>query len=77
VKYKAKLSARAVKDVDALDDKICRRVLDRIDELAENPHDARLSAKLTNRGELRKSRVGGWRIIFTLMMRSGNCSWSR
>jgi mRNA interferase RelE/StbE len=29
-----------------------------------DPHDARLLGPLTNKGGLRKSRVGGWRIIF-------------
>jgi mRNA interferase RelE/StbE len=64
VSYRAKLSARAVKDLDALDDNTKRRMLDRIDELAQAPYDSRHSAKLTNKGGLRKSRVGGWRIIF-------------
>ena len=31
----------------------------------EDPFDPRLSAPLTEREGLRKSRVGGWRILFT------------
>jgi mRNA interferase RelE/StbE len=65
VTYVAKLSARAARDLDRLDDAVCRRILDRIEEIARNPFDPRTSARLTNAGGLRKSRVGGWRIIFT------------
>jgi len=30
------------------------------------PGDSRISGTLTNAGDLRKSRVAGWRIIFTI-----------
>jgi mRNA-degrading endonuclease RelE of RelBE toxin-antitoxin system len=42
-----------------------RRIRQRIVLLAEDPFDPRLSAPLTEREGLRKSRVGGWRILFT------------
>jgi mRNA interferase RelE/StbE len=64
VKYAQKLSARAVKDLDALDGKSKKRMLTRIAELADAPYDPKLSIKLTNQGGLRRSRVAGWRIIF-------------
>ena len=64
--YVAKLSSRAAKDLDRLNEPVLSRVLDRIDALAANPHDPILSAKITGKGQLRKSRIGGWRIIFTL-----------
>lgn len=64
MKYAQKLSARAVKDLDALDDKVKRRMLERIAELADAPYDPKLSIKLTNQGGLRRARVAGWRIIF-------------
>ena len=66
MKYAPKLSARAVKDLDVLDNKTKKRVLDRVDELADAPYDPRYSAKLTHQGGLRRSRVGGWRIIFVV-----------
>ncbi len=50
MKYAEKLSARAVKDLDALDDKTKRRMLNRIEELAAAPYDPKLSSKLTNQG---------------------------
>ena len=64
MKYAQKLSARSVKDLDALDDKTKKRMLGRIAELADAPYEPRLSIKLTNQGGLRRSRVAGWRIIF-------------
>jgi mRNA interferase RelE/StbE len=64
VRYAQRLSARAAKDLDALDDKTKKRMLDRIAELADAPYDPKLSIKLTNQGGLRRSRVAGWRIIF-------------
>lgn len=62
--YSQKLSSRAIKDLDSLDDKTKRRMLDRIAELADAPYDPKLSIKLTNQGGVRRSRVAGWRIIF-------------
>jgi mRNA interferase RelE/StbE len=41
-------------------------MIKRLEQLAEDPYSAGLSARLKNKGELRKSRVGGWRIIFHL-----------
>ena len=41
-------------------------MLERLDRLAEDPPDPRLSAPLTGKGNLRKSRVAGWRIIFSV-----------
>ena len=40
-------------------------MLKRLDRIAEDPLNGRLSAPLTNQGSVRKSRVG-WRIIFSL-----------
>ncbi|HEX5227546.1 MAG TPA: hypothetical protein VFW44_07535 [Bryobacteraceae bacterium] len=59
MKYAQKLSPRAVKDLDALDGKTKKRILDRIEELGGGPYDPKHSAKLTNQGGLRRSRVGG------------------
>jgi mRNA-degrading endonuclease RelE of RelBE toxin-antitoxin system len=39
-------------------------MLNRLDQIAETPHDPRFSSVLTNQRGLRKSRVGAWRIIF-------------
>ena len=64
--YQIRLSNRAAKDLDRLDRGIRERILNRLDQLAEAPRDSRLSSLLTNQGGLRKSRVGGWRIVFSV-----------
>ena len=64
--YQVRLSNRAAKDLDRLNRGTQERILNRLDQLAEAPDDPRLSNLLTNRGGLRKSRVGGWRIIFSV-----------
>ena len=64
--YQVRFSGRAAKDLDRLDGDIRRRILRRLEQLAENPYNPRLSSPLTNKPGLRKSRVGGWRIIFTV-----------
>lgn len=56
----------AEKVLDRLDRPTERRIRQRIQLLAEDPFDPRLSAALTERQGLRKSRVGGWRILFTV-----------
>lgn len=64
--YEIRLSDRACKDLDRLNRDIQQRVLHRLDQLAEAPYEPRFSSLLMNRGGLRKSRVGGWRIIFAM-----------
>jgi len=66
VKYDIRLSDRATKDLDRLDRKIQHRILSRLDQISEVPLEPRFSSTLTNQAGLRKSRVGGWRIIFTV-----------
>lgn len=39
------------------------RMLQRLGRIAEAPYNRRLSGPLTGKGNLRKSRVGDWRII--------------
>ena len=64
--YRAEFSHRADKDFARLDRATQGRIRDRVRELTADPCDPRISEKLTSKGGLRKSRVGGWRIIFTL-----------
>ena len=61
-----RLSNRAAKDLDRLNRGTQERMLSRLEQLAEAPNDPRFSNLLANQGGLRKSRVGGWRIIFSL-----------
>ena len=64
MKYEIRLSHRAPRDLDRLDKPTQRRMIRRLEELAEDPFDPRLSAPLAGHEGLRKSRVGAWRIIF-------------
>jgi mRNA interferase RelE/StbE len=64
MKYQIRLSKRAERDLDGMDRPTRKRMDRRLDQLAEDPFDPRLTGALTNQGGLRKSRVGGWRIIF-------------
>ena len=66
MKYQVRLSGRATKDLDRLNRDVLQRMLKRLEQLAEDPHIVRLSSPLTNQGGMRKSRVGGWRIIFVV-----------
>lgn len=38
----------------------------RLEQIGEAPQDPRFSSVLSNQGGLRRSRVGGWRIIFAV-----------
>ena len=62
--YRINFAHEAEKTLDRLDRPTERRIRQRIVLLAEDPFDPRLSAPLTEREGLRKSRVGGWRILF-------------
>jgi mRNA interferase RelE/StbE len=58
------IAHEAEKILDRLDRPTEQRIRTRIIQLAEDPFDPRLSAPLTERAGIRKSRVGGWRILF-------------
>jgi mRNA interferase RelE/StbE len=66
VSYRPLLSDEAAKTILRADSKLRARLQKRIRELADDPYDSRLSSPLTGRGNVRKSRVGGWRILFTV-----------
>ncbi|MFN0102791.1 MAG: type II toxin-antitoxin system RelE family toxin [Bryobacteraceae bacterium] len=62
--YRVVLAHEAEKILDRLDRPTERRIRTRFAQLAEDPFDPRLPAPLTERAGVRKSRVGGWRILF-------------
>jgi mRNA interferase RelE/StbE len=64
MRYSVKPSRKAEKELNHLDREILRRIQTRIDELAQDPFDPRLSHQLEMSPEQRYSRVGDWRIIF-------------
>ncbi len=64
--YRVSVSHEAEKVLDRLDRPLERRLRARFVQLRDDPFDPRLSAPLTERAGVRKSRVGGWRILFTV-----------
>ena len=62
--FEIRLETAVVKTLDRVDRTTEKRLRDRIDDVAADPFNPRLSERLTGKGELRKSRVGGWRIVF-------------
>jgi mRNA interferase RelE/StbE len=66
LRYEVRLSHRAPKDLDRLNRETQQRMVKRLEQIGEAPQDPRFSSMLTNQGGLRRSRVGGWRIIFAV-----------
>ena len=64
--YRVVLAHEVEKLLDRVDRPTERRLRTRLRQLAENPLDPRLSSPLTERAGVRKSRVGGWRILFSV-----------
>lgn len=57
--YRVVVAHEAEKTLDRLDRPAEQRLRTRLIQLAEDPFDPRLSAPLTQRDGVRKSRVGG------------------
>jgi mRNA interferase RelE/StbE len=66
VNFRVTVAHEAEKILDRLDRPTEQRIRSRFIHLAADPFDPRLSAPLTDRHGIRKSRVGGWRILFTV-----------
>jgi mRNA interferase RelE/StbE len=66
VRYRAVLSAKAIKFLDRLDRKTEQRIQTRIDELTVNPLEPRISKQLETEEFKRYSRVGDWRIVYEI-----------
>lgn len=64
--FRVNVVHEAEKILDRLDRPTEQRVRARFVQLAVDPFDLRLSAPLADRPGIRKSRVGGWRILFTV-----------
>ena len=64
--FRVSVAHEAEKTLDRLDRPTEQRVRARFVQLAVAPFDPRLSAPLADRPGIRKSRVGGWRVLFTV-----------
>lgn len=64
--YQVFLAHEAEKVLARVDRSLQRRIHARLLQLSQDPFDPRLSSPLTERPGVRKSRVGGWRILFAV-----------
>lgn len=65
--YKINPTPTFKKDLKSLDRPIARRVIEKIEHLAKNPHLAEIVAHAPdNLKGLKKYRVGDWRVLFWL-----------
>jgi mRNA-degrading endonuclease RelE of RelBE toxin-antitoxin system len=64
VSYQVEFSRQGEKDLRRLDRTTLGRIKARINELAQDPLDSRLSRQMETDPETRYSRVGDWRIIY-------------
>ena len=63
--YKLSPTPAFKKDLRSLDRPIAKRVVEKIEYLAKNPHLAEMVAYLPNNLKgLKKYRVGDWRVLF-------------
>lgn len=66
MKRRLVLAKRAASTLRRLDSDLQKRIIERLDQLCENPLSAPLSDWVEGAPDLRKSRVGGWRILFRI-----------
>ncbi len=62
--FRVEFSHQAAKELKRLDRATIKRIEARIDELAQDPFNPRISQQKETDPESRKSRVGDWRIIY-------------
>jgi mRNA interferase RelE/StbE len=66
VTYQVLVAPPADRRLARLDRQTQLRIRDRLRELTQNPFDARISKWLKDLPGKRSSRVGGWRIIYSV-----------
>lgn len=64
--YEVRFSGQAEKDFSRLDRITRERVERRTRALAESPHDYRLGKLLKGANKIRSSRVGSWRVLYSV-----------
>jgi mRNA interferase RelE/StbE len=62
--YRIEVTRKVDKEIERLDTKTIKRIMARLDELAVNPFNQRISGPIEMGQGERKSRVGDWRIIY-------------
>ncbi len=66
MRYQIRLARKAEKALEGVDRPTEQRLPARMHELTENPYDPRISKWLVAAPGKRSSRVGNWRIIYTV-----------
>jgi mRNA interferase RelE/StbE len=66
VSYDVRLARPVVRVLDGVDKPTEKRFRKRLKEPGADPDNPRTSKTLVNKGGLRSSRVGSWRILFTV-----------
>ncbi len=64
-RYEVSYDPKAVKEIKKLDHKVARRVVRAVDALSADPRPAS-SRSLTGHADLRRLRVGDYRVIYTV-----------
>jgi mRNA interferase RelE/StbE len=62
--YRVHIFSGPRKTLKKLDRTLSERIVKRLEELARNPFDSRLSRQMETDPDSRYSRVGDWRIIY-------------
>lgn len=65
--HKVELTKAAEKSLDRMDRATERRIRQRLKLLAQDPYDQRISKRLKGMSGVRSSRVGAWRILYTVV----------
>ena len=66
MKYRLIMAKTAANTLRRLDRILQRRIVERLEQLCENPLIPPASDWVEGTRDLRKSRVGGWRILFRI-----------
>lgn len=64
--YRVEVHHQAAKELKRLDRTTIKRIWAKISELAQDPLNPRLSRQMETEPDSRYSRVGDWRIIYSL-----------
>ena len=70
MKYEVKLSKRAYRELDSLDLSLRQRILDKLEELQEDPFP-RGAVKLQGTESSYRVRVGDYRILYDVLNKEG------
>ncbi|MDD3581827.1 MAG: type II toxin-antitoxin system RelE/ParE family toxin [Desulfobacca sp.] len=69
--YRVEVRHQAAKEFKRLDRTTLKRLEAKINQLADNPYNPRISRQMETDPEVRYSRVGNWRIIYVVNETAG------